>query len=130
MLKNKFTTEFELRASPKMLFPYLSSASGLQQWFATKVNYKPDQTFDFVWDGESHIAKLHTMRLNKVVRFDFVDVSEAEKDWSYLEFKLDVGELSQSTFLKITDFSSNNDNSELESMWENLMESLKEIVGG
>jgi uncharacterized protein YndB with AHSA1/START domain len=129
MSKNKFVIEYELKASAKMLFPYLSTASGLQQWFAAKVNYKPDQSFDFYWDGENHPAKLHSSRLNKSIRFDFL-TSDIEKDQSYLEFKLDVGELSQSTFLKITDYTDNQDNDELESVWEGLINGLREIVGG
>ena len=130
MIKNKFVIEFEIKASAKMLFPYLSSASGLQQWFAPKVNYKPDHGFDFYWDGENHPAKLHSSRLNKSIRFDFVNTTEVERDWNYLEFKLDVGELSQSTFLKIVDYTENQDNDELESVWEGLIAGLKEIIGG
>jgi len=38
MGKNKFITEFEINASQKILFPYLSTASGLAQWFADDVN--------------------------------------------------------------------------------------------
>ncbi|MFM1934856.1 MAG: START-like superfamily domain, partial [Bacteroidota bacterium] len=34
MSQTPYTFEYELKASPKVLFPYLSSPSGLQQWFA------------------------------------------------------------------------------------------------
>ena len=42
MEKLKYVAEYEFRASPKMLFQYISTASGLSQWFAQKVNIKPD----------------------------------------------------------------------------------------
>ncbi len=49
----KFHAEYELRASPKMLYPYISTAAGLQQWFADKVTISPDHVFDFLWDKEN-----------------------------------------------------------------------------
>lgn len=128
MSKYKFTAEYELRASPKMLFPYVSTASGLSQWFASKVNAMPNQMFDFIWDGESHPARLATIRQNKSVKFDFLPTAE-ERDHAYIEFRLDVSDLTQSTFLKVTDFSTNTDADDLRALWNGLMENLREIVG-
>jgi uncharacterized protein YndB with AHSA1/START domain len=128
MSKFKFTTEYELRASPKVLFPYVSTASGLSQWFASQVNMKPDHTFDFIWDGESHPARIASLRQNKSVKFDFLSTN-GEEETGFVEFKLDVSDLTQSTFLKITDYSSNQDESDLQALWNGLMDSLREIVG-
>lgn len=129
MSKHKFVAEFELRASPKVLFPYISSASGMQQWFAEKVTLKDSSTFDFHWDGESHIAKLSQLRLNKSAKFDFIPSNSDERDHNYLEFKMEVSELTGSTYLKIVDYSANTDDEELTELWEDLIYKLKEIVG-
>ncbi|MDZ7897883.1 MAG: START-like domain-containing protein [Arcicella sp.] len=129
MSKHKFTAEFELRASPKVLFPYLSQASGLQQWFAEKVILKDSTTFDFFWDGENHVAKLSQLRFQKSAKFDFIPANPEEKDHNYLEFKLDVSDLTGSTYLKVIDYSSNTDDDELNELWEDLIFKLKEIVG-
>lgn len=128
MSKFKFTTEYELRASPKVLFPYVSTASGLAQWFASEVNIKSDHVYDFVWDGESHPARVASLRQNKSVKFDFIP-QNGDDDQGFIEFKLDVSDLTQSTFLKITDFSSNQDEGDLQALWNGLMDSLREIVG-
>jgi uncharacterized protein YndB with AHSA1/START domain len=129
MSKHKFIAEYELRASPKVLFPYISSASGMQQWFAEKVVLKDSTTFDFLWDGESHVAKLSQLRLNKSAKFDFVPANTEEKDHNYLEFKMDVSDLTGSTYLKIVDYSLNTDEDELTELWGDLIYKLKEIVG-
>ena len=129
MEKFKFITEYELRASPKMLFPYISTASGLSQWFASKVNTMPEQRLDFQWDNESHIAKQVSMRQNKGVRFEFLETDENNTDNNYVDFRVEQSELTQSTFLKITDYSSNTDEEELQDLWNGLMDKLKEIVG-
>jgi uncharacterized protein YndB with AHSA1/START domain len=129
MEKFKFITEFELRSSPKVLFPYISTPSGLEQWFAEKVTVLPNQRFDFQWDGDSHIAKQTGLRINKAVKFEFENTSEDDLDNNHLEIKLEVSELTQTTFLRVIDYSSNKDEAELISLWNGFMDNLKEIVG-
>jgi uncharacterized protein YndB with AHSA1/START domain len=129
MEKFKFVSEFEFRSSPKVLFPYISTPSGLEQWFSEKVLVLPEQRLDFQWDGDSHIVRQTSMRMNKAVRYEFEDTSNTEEDNNYLELKLEVSELTQTTFLRIVDYSSNKDEDELKSLWNGFMDNLKEIVG-
>ena len=129
MDKFKFITEFELRSSPKVLFPYISTPSGLEQWFAEKVIVLPNQRFDFQWDGDSHIARQTGLRINKAVKFEFENTSDDDLDNNHLEMKLEVSELTQTTFLRVTDYSANKDEAELISLWNGFMDNLKEIVG-
>ncbi|PWJ58965.1 hypothetical protein CLV98_103337 [Dyadobacter jejuensis] len=129
MEKYKFVAEFELRSSPKVLFPYISTPSGLEQWFAEKVTILPDQIFDFEWDGDSHRAQLTGIRVNKSVHFEFLDTSEDNLDNNFVELKLEVSELTQTTFLRVVEYSSNKDTEEMEFIWNGFLESLKEIVG-
>jgi hypothetical protein len=68
-------------------------------------------------------------RLNKSAKFDFVPSNPDEKEHNYIEFKLDVSDLTGSTYFKISDFSANSDEAELKELWEDLIFRLKEIVG-
>jgi uncharacterized protein YndB with AHSA1/START domain len=129
MEKHKFMIEYELRSSPKVLFPYISTPSGLEQWFAEKVTTLPDNRFDFQWDGDSHFARQVSVRLNKAVKFEFEGTSDNEHDNNSIELKLEVSDLTQSTYLRVLDYSSNDDEQELTFLWNGLIESLKEIVG-
>ena len=54
--KKLFTTDFEIHASIKMLYPYIQTASGLSEWFADNVKISPEKVFTFVWDSEEHKA--------------------------------------------------------------------------
>ena len=128
MEKNKFVTDFEINASKKMLFPYISTASGLSQWFADDVTVNEDKVYNFLWDGEDHKARIATQRVNNFVKFEFEEDSENDSD--FVEFRLELNELTQTVFLHITDFTDNPDNEELQDMWTNLVDVLKEIVGG
>ena len=123
--------EYEINASKKMLFPYLNSASGLSQWFADDVTIDEDKVFHFIWDGESHKAKLSGQRMNIYVRFEFIKDEDFEPDTPYsIEFRLEQNEITDTVFLKVSDASDIEDEEELEELWESLIQSLKETVGG
>ncbi|MFN8428693.1 MAG: START-like domain-containing protein [Spirosomataceae bacterium] len=126
MTKYKFSQEFPFKTSPKVLYNYISTAGGLQQWFAEKVVMDNNHHFHFHWDSEVHVAELTSTRLNKSARFDFL----GENEGCFLEFKLITSEIDNSVFLKVTDCSEIEDQDELETMWKSLIHDLKEIVGG
>ncbi|WP_425391051.1 START-like domain-containing protein [Ekhidna sp.] len=129
MAKNKYVGEFEFNASKKMLYPYFSTASGLAQWFADDVNINnEDKVYTFIWDGDETKAKLTSNRTNHHVRFDVID-EEDEDDNNFFEFKIDVNELTQTVYVRITDYS-DMDDEEASELWETLIHDLKEIVGG
>lgn len=125
MPKHKFVTEFPFKTSPKVLFNYINTPGGLQQWFANHVSIDADHNFLFEWDGEQHKAN-HVSRPGKSSRFDFI----GEDEGNSLEFKLILGELDGSTYLRISDTSDNEDEEELQDLWEGLISDLKDIVGG
>ena len=127
MVKSKFIGEYGFRASKKMLFPYISTASGLAQWFADDVNINnEDKVFTFIWDGDENKAKMVSSRSNHHVKFEFIDEDD---DPNYLEMRLEVNELTQELFLRVTDYS-DIDEEEAQELWDGLVHDLKEIVGG
>ncbi|MFD2201000.1 START-like domain-containing protein [Shivajiella indica] len=131
MVKNKFVADYQINTSRKILFPYLSTASGLAEWFADDVSINEDKNFIFHYDGEEHYARVASLRSNYHVKFDFFDPNNLEEtDHSYIEFKIEENELTQTLFLKVIDYSDSYDDEELESIWENLVLHLKEIIGG
>ena len=131
MSKTLFTTEFEINASTKMLYSYISTASGLAQWMADDVNLDEDKNFNFIWEDEDHKAKMVSHRLNHYVKFEFLPNNEEdEEDPAYFELRLDKSELTNSVFIKITDHSDMEDLEELEDLWHGLIDNLKETVGG
>ena len=77
MSQTTYTFEYEIKASPKVLYPYLSSPSGLQQWFAEKVTIKNGDIFNFFWDDENHLATLTHSKQNKFVKTPFYKLVKA-----------------------------------------------------
>jgi uncharacterized protein YndB with AHSA1/START domain len=133
MVKNKFVSDYQINTSKKVIYPYLSTASGLSQWFADDVTINEDKIFNFVYDGEDHYAKPTIMRLNHHVKFEFFDpeVEEGvEEDHSFIEFKLEENELTQTFYLRVIDYGDTYDDQEQQEIWEGLITILKEIIGG
>ena len=128
MAREKFIGEYGINASKKMLYPYISTASGLAQWFADDVNINEDKIFTFIWDGDENKARVVNSRSNSHVKFEFLD-SEDEEDPAYIEIRLEMNELTQEVFIRITDYS-DIDMEEANELYESLIHDLKEIVGG
>lgn len=123
--------EYPINASAKLLYPYLSTPSGLTQWFCDDVNMDNDKILNFVWDGRSHFAEVTSHRTNRSIRFLFLDENKRHQtDASYVDFSIESSELTQEQFLKVVDYSEEDDEEELHELWENLMQNLREIVGG
>jgi hypothetical protein len=131
MTKYRFATEYEFNASAKILYPYLETAAGLSEWFCTNVTISDEKIYDFIWDGEHHYARQAFHRLNKGVRYLFLDENkQLPEDGNYLDFQIETSEISQGLFLKVTDYSSETDENELQEMWDGLINNLKSIIGG
>ena len=129
MAKAEFVGEYEMRASKKMLYPFISSASGLSQWFADDVNINnEDKVLTIIWDGEENKAKMVSSRINHHVKFEFMN-DDSDKDPNTLEFVLDVNELTNTVFIRVTDYS-DMDLEEAQELWDSSIHDLKEIVGG
>ncbi|EON77943.1 hypothetical protein ADIS_1482 [Lunatimonas lonarensis] len=133
MAKNKFVSDYQINTSKKVIYPYLSTASGLSQWFADDVIINEDKAYNFIYDGEDHFARPTIMRINHHVKFEFFDPSDEEggdDDPSYIEFRLDENELTQTFYLRVIDYGDTYDQQEQQDIWEGLISSLKEIIGG
>ena len=131
MVKNKFTADYQLNASKKIVFHYLSTASGLEEWFADEVRIDDDKNYIFNFDGEDHYAKLASLRFNSHVKFDFFNPKVPDStEPSFIEFRLEENELTKSLFLKVIDHSNEYQEDELLAIWDSLIVKLKEIIGG
>lgn len=129
--KLKFVREYPINASAKLLYPYLSTPGGLSQWFCDDARLNEDNIFNFIWDGRNHFAEMTGLRTNRSVRFLFL--SEDRKhlpDAPYIDFQIESSELTQEQFLKVVDYSNEDSEEELEELWDNLLQNLREIVGG
>jgi len=131
MEKTRFAYEYEINASKKMLYPYFTTASGLAQWFADDVTIDEDSIFNFIWEGEDHKAKMVSHRTNSFAKFVYLKPDKTEgEDPDWVEFKIELNEMTQTTFIRVQEYSEIEDTEEQGEVWEGLFNTLKETVGG
>ena len=123
--KIKYELEFTIHASPQMLYNYISSPSGLSEWFADNVNSR-GEIFAFIWDGSEETAKLLSKKANEKVRFQWED--DEGEDY-YFEIRIQVDEITKDVSLMITDFSDEDEIEENKMLWENTVSNLKHVLG-
>lgn len=126
MSKIKFEMEFPIHASPSMLYTYFATPSGLEEWFADKVNSR-GKLVSFTWDGVEEKAKILTNRNDEKIKYKWL---ESEGDETYFEFRIEVDALTKDVSLIVTDFADDDDEvQESKMLWENQIEELKHTIG-
>ena len=123
--KTKFELEFPIHASTYMLFQYISTASGLAEWFADNVNSGGD-VFVFIWDDAEERAKLLSKKNEERVKFQWL---EDENEVCYFEMRLQVDEITKDVSLIVTDFAEEDELEYAKMIWENQISALKHILG-
>jgi uncharacterized protein YndB with AHSA1/START domain len=130
MDKYKFLGEYEVNASPRSIYPYLHNANSLSEWFIGPVKMEGTKQYNFMWDNTDHFAKLTVSRLNKQVKYEFLDENkQAEDNPNYLDIRLQQSELTDVTYINVTDYSEMTDDQDLQNLWEGLMSRLREVLG-
>jgi uncharacterized protein YndB with AHSA1/START domain len=117
--KVKFTLEYPVRCSPGILYEFLSSPTGLQEWFADKVDEK-DGLYSFSWNGSSEEAEVMESEENKFIRYHWINSPKDE----YFEFKIDKSEVTNLTILTITDFAEKKEIKDQSQLWETQIKDL------
>lgn len=122
--KKKFTIEYEIKSSPRILYTFLNEANGLTQWFADDVSVR-DQIYTFTWDGEKQNARLVAVKENKMVRFKWID----DEPQCYFEMEIIQDELTNDVALGITDFATEDTIAERKLIWDNQIDYLISTLG-
>ena len=123
--KVKFEIEFPIQASPQLLYNYISTPSGLSEWFADNVNSR-GELFTFIWDDSEEQAKLITKKSSERIKFKWLD---SEDDSSFFELRILVDSITKDVSIIVTDFSDDDEVEESKMLWENQISSLKQVLG-
>ncbi|SHH70067.1 hypothetical protein DFQ05_2636 [Winogradskyella wandonensis] len=125
--KIKYELEFPIHASPSLLFQYISTPSGLSEWYADNVNSR-GELFTFIWDGSEEQAKLLVKKSGERVKFRWLE-DEEEGSSCYFEIRIQVDEITKDVSLMVTDFAEEDEIDESKMLWENMIGSLKQVLG-
>ncbi|MBU3821589.1 SRPBCC domain-containing protein [Flavobacteriaceae bacterium XHP0103] len=124
--KIRFDIEFPIHASPQLVYQYISTPSGLSEWFSDNVNSR-GELFTFIWDDSEEQAKLVSKKSDERVKFRWL-ADEDDKS-VFFEIKIQVDEITKDVSLIVTDFAEEDEVDESKMLWENQIASLKQVLG-
>ncbi|TYP75103.1 START-like domain-containing protein [Aquimarina intermedia] len=125
--KIKYELEFVVQSSPQLLYQYISTPSGLSEWFADNVNSR-GEAFTFIWDDSEEEAKLLSKKSGERIKFRWL-ADEEEGDDYFFEIRIQVDEITKDVSLMITDFSEEDEIEEGKMLWDNMISNLKQVLG-
>ena len=123
--KIKYEMEFPIHASPSLLFQYISTPSGMQEWYADNVNSR-GEFFTFIWEGSEEKAKLVSKNNGQSIRFQWLD--DEDTDY-YFEMRIQVDAITKDVSIMVTDFAEDDEIEEGKMLWENMISELKQLLG-
>lgn len=123
--KQKYTLEFPVKCSPTILWGFLSTPAGLQEWFADKVD-EWESEYSFVWgNGAPEKAKMVEEQEEVFIKYRWL---HSDKD-EFFEFRITKTEISNQTILVITDFAEKAEIKDASNLWEYQIKELFHRLG-
>ncbi len=120
-----YSLEYPVRCSPSILYNFLSTASGLQEWFADNVDER-DGIMSFSWSGGTpDKAKILSREENSIAKYSWLHEDPKE----YFEFKIITAEISNQTILVITAFANKDEVKDESMVWEHQVKDLFHRIG-
>ena len=125
--KIKYELEFPITSSPQLLYQYISTPSGLSEWFADNVNSR-GEFFTFIWNDAEEKARLSSKKSGEKVKFRWIDDESNDSEY-YFELRILVDDITKDVSLMVVDFAQEEDISESKQLWENQISDLKHVLG-
>lgn len=125
--KVRYEIEFPINSSPQLLYQYISTPSGLSEWFADNVNSR-GEFFTFIWDGSEEKARLTARKSDERVKFRWIDEDNKDTDY-FFELRILEDEITKDVSLMVTDFAFEEDFEEVKLLWESQISDLKHVIG-
>ena len=122
--KVMYSVEFPIRCSPAILYDFLSTPVGLQEWFADKVDQR-ENVFSFTWNGSVDTAQILEHVDNEFIRYRWDHYAKDE----FFEFSIEQSPVTNETIMRITDFADKNDMKDQQQLWSSQVNDLKHRIG-
>lgn len=120
-----FDQEFIFKASPAILYQFLTSPDRLVSWFSDGADIQ-DEIYTFEWDGSEEEWEMLDDIQEERVKFRILDNDEDE----YIEFRMYKSDITNETILEITVFADDDEIEEERSFWESQIKKLRIVCGG
>ncbi len=126
-VKVKYELEFPINSSPQLLYQYISTPSGLSEWFADNVNSR-GEFFTFIWNDSEEKARVASKKTGEKIKFRWIDLQDNDTDY-FFELRILEDEITKDVSLMVIDYAPEDELDEAALLWENQVSDLKHVIG-
>ena len=126
MGRTKLQLEFLFKASPNILYTFLTTPACIVRWFCDKAEVDEHQ-ITYSWSGNEEVALILADHEEEVLRLKWAD---SDYDSEYLEFKISESPVTGETILDLTDFCDENEVNDTKQNWNQQIKNLQKECGG
>ena len=126
MRREKIDLEFIFKASPAIVYQFLTQPACLVRWFCDAVDIN-SEVYTFSWNGAAEDAEMVDDIEEERIRFKWLDADDEDE---YLEFRMYKSDVTYETILEVTDFCDADDVPSTKDLWRTQIEQLKTECGG
>lgn len=126
-VKIKYELEFPINSSPQLLYQYISTPSGLSEWFADNVNSRGEY-FTFIWNDSEEKARVASKKTGEKIKFRWIDDNDVDTDY-FFELRILEDEITKDVSLMVVDYAEEDEVGEAKLLWENQISDLKHVIG-
>ncbi len=124
MARVQVKIEFMFKASPSIIYIFITQPTALVRWFCDKVDNIGDR-YTFSWEGEEENATLAEDVEEELVKYVW-----DENPHEFLQFRMYKTPITNETILEITDFCDDDETKGQKDIWEMYIKKLKIFCGG
>ena len=126
MGRTKLQLEFLFKASPNILYTFLTTPACIVRWFCDKAEVDEHQ-ITYSWSCNEEVALILIDHEEEVLRLKWAD---SEYDQEYLEFKISESPVTGETILELTDFCDEGELNDSKQYWNQQIKNLQKECGG
>jgi len=109
-----------------MLYNFLSTPSGLAEWFCDDVNSRGEK-FTFMWGDSEEVAYLVRKKQSMFIQYKW-EQDDSDEKYSF-EFRIEVDELTGDGLLTVTDHVEPEEEQEMRLLWQSQVTGLLRAIG-
>lgn len=120
-----FKVDFLLKASPTIVYHFITTPSCLVRWFCDAVDIT-GEFYTFSWKGNTEVAELIDDYEDERLRFRWLDGEDEEE---FFEFRISTADITDETILEIYDFAWADEVEEQKQLWRTQVDRLRKETG-
>ena len=126
MERKKYTFEYLFKASPAILYQFLTDPPCLIRWFCDEVDVHLE-VYTFKWGEIEESAYVVDDFEEELIRLHW---ERAESDDEHLEFRIFTSDVTDQTILHISDYCEADEVEDQRRYWDALVTRLRLVCGG